>query len=62
MIYPGEFISVSQEESAPERKPHCVGKMEEDVARLGCRNWRVAALNHEGWRELLKETEAHPGL
>jgi hypothetical protein len=27
MIYPGEF-SVSQEESAPEGDPDCVGKME----------------------------------
>jgi hypothetical protein len=28
MIYPGEFFSVSQEESAPEGGPGCVGKME----------------------------------
>jgi hypothetical protein len=34
----------------------------EDVARLGCRNWTVVALNREGWRKLLKEAEAHPGL
>jgi hypothetical protein len=34
----------------------------EDVARLGCRNWKVVALNREGWRKLLKEAEAHPGL
>jgi hypothetical protein len=34
----------------------------EDVARLGCRNWKVVALNHEGWRKLLEEAEAHPGL
>jgi hypothetical protein len=34
----------------------------EDVARPGCRNWRVVALNREGWRKLLKEAEAHPGL
>jgi hypothetical protein len=34
----------------------------EDVARLGCRNWKVVALNREGWRELLKEAEVHPGL
>jgi hypothetical protein len=27
MIYPGEFFSVSQEESAPEGDPDCVGKM-----------------------------------
>ena len=36
--------------------------VEEDVARLGCRNWKVAALNRKGWRKLLKEAEAHPGL
>jgi hypothetical protein len=34
----------------------------EDVARLECRNWKVVALNREGWRKLLKEAEAHPGL
>jgi hypothetical protein len=34
----------------------------EDVARLGCRNWKVVALHREGWRKLLKEAEAHPGL
>jgi hypothetical protein len=64
MIYPGESFSVSQEESLPEGDPDCVGKMgvEEDVARLGCRNWRVVAPNREGWRKLLKEAEAHPGL
>jgi len=28
MIYPGESSSVSQEESAPEGEPGCVGKME----------------------------------
>ena len=36
--------------------------MEEDVARLGCRNWKIVALNREGWRKHLKEAEAHPGL
>ena len=36
--------------------------VEEDVARLGCINWKVAALNCEGWRKLLKEAGAHPGL
>jgi hypothetical protein len=25
----------------------------EDVARLGCRNWKVVALNREGWRKHL---------
>ena len=36
--------------------------VEEDVARLGCRNWKIVALNREGWRKFLKEAEAHPGL
>jgi hypothetical protein len=36
--------------------------MEEDVARLGCRNWRVVALNREGCRKLLKKAKDHPGL
>jgi hypothetical protein len=30
----------------------------EDVER----NWIIVALNLEGWRKLLKEAEAHPGL
>ena len=64
MIYPGESSSVSHEESAPEGDPGCVGKcgVEEDVARQGCRNWKIFALNWVGWRKLLKEAEAHLGL
>jgi hypothetical protein len=27
--------------------------VQEGVARLGCRNWKVDALNREGWRKLL---------
>ena len=37
-------------------------RVEEDVATLGCRNWKIVALNREGLNKLLKETEAHPGL
>ena len=36
--------------------------VEVDAARLGCRNWTIVALNREGWRKLLKENEASPGL
>jgi len=36
-------------------------RVEEDVARLRCRNWKIVALNREGWKKLL-EAEAHPGL
>jgi hypothetical protein len=36
--------------------------MKEDSAKLECRNWTVVALNREGWRKLLKETETHLGL
>jgi hypothetical protein len=39
-----------------------VDGLEEDVARLGWRNWTTVAQNREGWKKLLKETEAHPGL
>ena len=64
MIYPGESSSVSKEESAPEGDPRLRWEdgVEEDVARLGCRNWKIVALNREGWRKLLREAEAHPGL
>jgi hypothetical protein len=34
----------------------------ENVARLGCRTWKVVALNRERWKKFLKEAEAHPGL
>jgi hypothetical protein len=36
--------------------------VKDDAAKLGCRNWTVVALNREGWRKLLREAEAHPGL
>jgi hypothetical protein len=36
--------------------------MVEDVARLGCRNWTIVAINREGWRKLVKEAKAHSGL
>jgi len=36
--------------------------VKEDAAKLGCRNWTVVTLNGEGWRKLLKEAEAQPGL
>ena len=31
--------------------------VEEDVSRLGCRNWKIVALNREGWKKLLKEAK-----
>jgi hypothetical protein len=34
----------------------------ENVARLGCRNWKIVALNRGGWRKILKEAETYPGL
>ena len=48
----------------PRRTPRLLWEngVEEDLARLGCRNWKIVALNLEGWRRLLKEAEAHPGL
>jgi hypothetical protein len=62
--YPGESSSASQEENGPRGRPRLRWEdgMVEDVARLGCRNWRIVALNWEVWRKLLKEAEVHPGL
>jgi hypothetical protein len=36
--------------------------VKDDAAKLWYRNWTVVALNQEGWRKLLREAEAHPGL
>ena len=64
MIYPGEFSLVGRKERAPEGdlRLRWEDGVEEDVARLGCRNWKIVALTRERWRKLLKEAEAHPGL
>jgi len=37
-------------------------RVKEDVAKLGCRNWTVAARNRKEWRKILKEAEVYPGL
>jgi hypothetical protein len=51
-------------ERRPRGRPklHWEDGVVEDVARLGCRNWKVVTLNREGWRKRLKEAETHPGL
>jgi len=48
----------------PRGKPrlHWEDGVEEDVAKQGCRKWKIVALNREGLRKLLKEAEAHPRL
>jgi len=64
MVYPGESSLVSQEERRPTGRPRLPWEdgVKEDAAKLGCRNWTVVALDREGWRKLLKEAEAYPGL
>ena len=65
VIYPGESSSMNQEESAHRGRPPSLcweDGVKEDELELGCRNWRVVALNREGRRKLLKEAEAHLGL
>jgi hypothetical protein len=37
-------------------------ELEEDVARVGCRNWRSNALSREQWRNLIEEVKSHPGM
>jgi len=36
--------------------------VKEDAAKVGRRNWTAVAINREGWRKLLKKTEAHRRL
>jgi hypothetical protein len=37
-------------------------ELEEDVARVGCRNWRLNAQSREEWRKLTEELRSHPGM
>jgi hypothetical protein len=52
---PSLVVYINSNNTSPDR-------VVEDVARLGCRKWKVVTLNREGWRKLLKEAEARPGL
>jgi hypothetical protein len=36
--------------------------VEEDVRRLGCRNWKTAAQDRNGWQKIVKEAKVHDGL
>jgi hypothetical protein len=36
--------------------------VEEDVRKLGCRNWRMAARNRDGWRRIKEAARVHFGL
>jgi hypothetical protein len=35
--------------------------LEEDVARVGCRNWRINVQSRQEWRKLVEEVKCHPG-
>ena len=37
-------------------------ELEEDVVRVGCRNWRTDAQSREEWRVLSEEVKCHPGM
>jgi hypothetical protein len=34
----------------------------EDVARVGCRNWRLSAQLREDWRKAIEEVKSHRGM
>jgi hypothetical protein len=36
--------------------------LEKERLLLERRKWKIVALNREGWKKLLKEAKAHPGL
>jgi hypothetical protein len=37
-------------------------ELEEDVARFGCRNWRLNVQSREEWRKLFEKVKSHPGM
>jgi hypothetical protein len=51
---------VETEEERPKLR-RC-DKSEEDVAEVGCRNWRINAHSREEWRKLIEEVKCHPGM
>jgi hypothetical protein len=40
----------------------CRDELEEDVARVGCRNWRLNADPREEWQKRFEEVMSHPGM
>jgi hypothetical protein len=36
-------------------------EFEEDVVKVGCRNWRIHARSREEWRTLIEEAKSHSG-
>ena len=44
------------------RKLRRCDELEEDVARVGCRNWRINAQSREEWRKLIEEVKSYVGL
>ncbi|KAJ4426075.1 hypothetical protein ANN_26884 [Periplaneta americana] len=45
-------------------RPHLrwIDGVEEDARKLGCKNWKAATQDRDGWRQLLREAQAHQGL
>jgi hypothetical protein len=37
-------------------------ELEEDVAWVGCRNWRINAQSREQWRNIVEKVTSHPGM
>jgi hypothetical protein len=37
-------------------------EVEEDVARVGCRNWTINPQSREEWRKLIEEVKSYVGL
>jgi hypothetical protein len=61
-----EVFCIKPEESGDRRrgrpKLSWREESEEDVALVGCRNWRIHALSKEEWRKLIKEVKCQPGM
>ena len=37
-------------------------KLEEDIALVGCRIWRINVQSREKWRRFIEEVKFHPGM
>jgi hypothetical protein len=44
------------------RKKRWINDVEQDLRKLGIRNWRSRAGDHQQWRAVVREVKVHPGL
>jgi hypothetical protein len=43
-------------------KKRCINDVEQDLRKLGIRNWRSRAGDRQQWRAVVREAKVHPEL